>query len=246
MKIKLHVVAMAVGLFSNGCVESHVERHNSEPIFLENLKIEGKNQASDIALNYYNDCLKKHRDDPAKAAYKCSSLYGVAAYYRQDYNLAYKTLAPLAEQSEPMAQHYLGIMHANGHGIPVDLTLAAQWQKRAAEHGYAPAMGSLSFYYETGMGVSKDYTEAMRWRERAAHYGGSMEYFSLGNAYKEGKITPRNPVLAYMWLSLAVATSEASLRPYLELSLNKLASEMTASEILEGQRLAAQWEPGDR
>ena len=45
---------------------------------------------------------------------------GVEAYVRGDYTTAYKEWLPLAEQGQAEAQFFLGVMYADGDGVPKD------------------------------------------------------------------------------------------------------------------------------
>jgi TPR repeat protein len=52
---------------------------------------------------------------------------GYAAANRQDYATALRLWTPMAEQGNASAQYNLGIMYANGQGVPKDYVLAAKW-----------------------------------------------------------------------------------------------------------------------
>jgi len=43
-----------------------------------------------------------------------------------------------------MAQFNLGTMYENGRGVTTDKVLAAQWYRKAADQGYAPALQRLA------------------------------------------------------------------------------------------------------
>lgn len=70
------------------------------------------------------------------------ALFGVAmagpledsrtAYQRGDYTTAMSLLRPLAEQGDAAAQNGLGLMFAQGHGVPQDYAQAYQWFNLAA------------------------------------------------------------------------------------------------------------------
>ena len=51
----------------------------------------------------------------------------VFAYERGDYAKAYRLFKPLAEQGVPAAQYNLGLMYADGLGVPQDHVLAHMW-----------------------------------------------------------------------------------------------------------------------
>jgi TPR repeat protein len=235
MHTKRVSLVLMLGLLLGGCVK---------PLHTQQTQIR-ENEFSKKVSTYYDACLKRFAGNPAKAAYDCSYFYGLAAFYRNDFATAYKTFAPLAKQAQPEAQHQLGLMYLNGYGVPKDEKRAAHLVMQAAKQGYVGAMNTLSHLYEEGEGVIKDYSEAMRWREEAARLGSTMEYWSLGRAYQSGKITQRNPILAYTWLTLAVGTSDSGLRSVLEISLDELRNEMSDFQLAKALQLARDWKPGN-
>ena len=63
----------------------------------------------------------------------------MAAYDRRDYATAIRGFRVYAEQGSPRAQYSLGLMYANGEGVPQDDAEAVRWYRLAAEQGYADA-----------------------------------------------------------------------------------------------------------
>ena len=57
------------------------------------------------------------------------------AYAKGDYATALHAWQPLAEQGDARAQYNLGVMYAEGEGVPQDYKAAVQWYRRAAEQG---------------------------------------------------------------------------------------------------------------
>ena len=96
---------------------------------------------------------------------------GRAAYKKGDYATALREWQPLAEQGLAPAQFSLGVMYAQGEGVPRDDRMAVQWYRRAAEQGNASAQNSLSVMYTIGAGVPKDYVHAHMWANIAASGG---------------------------------------------------------------------------
>ena len=92
----------------------------------------------------------------------------VAAYDSGDYRQALARLRPLAEQRNAVAQFYLGIMHANGSGVPRDLAEAQRLYRLAAAQGHAPAQFNLGVMHLNGFGVPKDAAEARKFYQQAA------------------------------------------------------------------------------
>ena len=65
----------------------------------------------------------------AKTANSSASLFqsAASAYERKNYPVALKILTELAEQGDAKAQLNLGVMYANGEGVPKDYVQAAKW-----------------------------------------------------------------------------------------------------------------------
>src|SRR4030043_216659 len=93
------------------------------------------------------------------------------AYYRGDYETAYRLIKPLAEQGLPEAQFNLGLMYDKGQGVPQDYAEAVKWYRKAAEQGNTSAQFNLGLMYDKGQGVPQDYAEAVRWYRKAADQG---------------------------------------------------------------------------
>ena len=60
------------------------------------------------------------------------------------------------------AQYNLGIMYAQGLGVPQDDAEAVRWYRLAAAQGNAGAQSYLGFMYDDGRGVPQDDAEAVR------------------------------------------------------------------------------------
>jgi uncharacterized protein len=57
---------------------------------------------------------------------------GVAAYEKGDYATALRLLRPLADQGDAGAQYNLGLIYANGQGVPQDYAAAVNWYRKGA------------------------------------------------------------------------------------------------------------------
>ena len=96
---------------------------------------------------------------------------GFAPYKKGDYKTAMKLWKPMAEQGNASAQYYLGVMYANGKGVPEDDKQAAKWFRLAAEQGYADAQSNLGGMYALGRGVPENNVLAYMWWNLAAANG---------------------------------------------------------------------------
>jgi TPR repeat protein len=97
------------------------------------------------------------------AAHAQSLRQGIAAFNRQDYQLASRIFIPRAEHGDPSAQAYLAFMFETGRGVPQNYTEAAMWYRRAAEQGDTLAQYSLGLLYDRGQGVPRNVVEAGKW-----------------------------------------------------------------------------------
>ena len=183
------------------------------------------------------------------------------AYYRGDYETAYRLIKPLAEQGLPEAQFNLGLMYDKGQGVPQDYAEAVKWYRKAAEQGNAKAVKSyrkaaeqgnaeaqfnLGLMYDKRQGVPQNYAEAVKWYRRAAEQGFAEAQTNLGIMYFTGQGVPKDYVLAHMWFHLAISrypASEKAKRERAEKIRDIAASKMTPAQIAEAQRLALEWKP---
>jgi TPR repeat protein len=96
---------------------------------------------------------------------------GLTAYQAGDYATAIQEWTPLAEAGYAVAQYNLGIMYANGQGVPQDYAEAVKWYRLAADQGDAYAQNNLGAKYEYGQGVLQDNIMAHMWYNIASANG---------------------------------------------------------------------------
>ena len=96
---------------------------------------------------------------------------GLAAYVQGNFAMALKLWQPHAEQGHAEAQNNLGVIYANGRGVPRDDVEAVKWWRKAGEQGNAVAQFNLGVSYRTGWGVPQDYISAHMWLSLAAEAG---------------------------------------------------------------------------
>ena len=100
-----------------------------------------------------------------------------------------KEWKPLADQGHAYAQYNLGIMYANGYGVPEDDAEAVRWYRLAADQGHAVrAQYNLGLKYANGEGVLQDNVTAHMWFNIA---GANGDEAGRDNREKiEWKMTP--------------------------------------------------------
>ena len=163
---------------------------------------------------------------------------GGSAYNRKDYATAIRLWRPLAEQGDAHLQRYLGIIYAEGLGVPQDYDEAVKWLRMAAISANAEAMNKLGSMYAAGLGVPQDYAQAVKWFRLAAEFGRNAEaQYKLGLIYEKGEHVEQDYVQAHMWANLAAAQGNkeaATLR-------SDVASRMTTDQIAEAKKRAREW-----
>lgn len=134
---------------------------------------------------------------------------GMDAANRGDYATALREWQPLAEQEDIQAQALLGLLYANGEGVPQDYKKAAQWYEKAAAQGNAMAQLNLGSRYFKGEGVPQDYKKAAQWYEKAVAQGNAGAQFNLGVMYFLGQGVPQDYAKARKLYEKAAAQGNA-------------------------------------
>ena len=96
----------------------------------------------------------------------------IRAYERGDYSNALVSFHTLADQGNTQAQHHLGDMYANGHGVPPQVEVALRWYEEAAQGGHRESQVQLGALYTYGsVGLPPDRAKAYAWLSIAAANG---------------------------------------------------------------------------
>ena len=69
------------------------------------------------------------------------------------------------------AQLNLGLMYAQGQGVPQDYKEAIKWFRLSAKQGLVEAQYNLGLMYENGQGVPQDYASAHMWFNLSSSQG---------------------------------------------------------------------------
>ena len=155
----------------------------------------------------------------------------LAAYERGNYVHAMKLFRQLAEQGHQWAQRRVGLMYAEGKGVPQDFQEAVKWYRFAAGQGNSSAQYSLGLAYENGQGVPQDYQEAIKWYRLAAAQGNQFAQISLGVMYTNGTGVRQDFVRAHAWFTLAAAASGGDSGDAATKNRERIAAKMTAKQI---------------
>ena len=95
-----------------------------------------------------------------------------------------------AEVNHPQSQYILGVMYAEGIGVPVNGETAIGWLKRSADFGYPLAHYALGKYYRQGIfgndPVMPSKAEAARHFGQAVALGYKPAESALEELYENG------------------------------------------------------------
>jgi TPR repeat protein len=103
-----------------------------------------------------------------------------------------------AEQGVAAAQYDLGLMYANGEGVPQNYAEAVKWWLAASE-SRRDAQNNLGTMFELGHGVVQDYSAAVKWYRKAAEQGFGGAQHNLGRMYENGLGVPQDFAEAARW-----------------------------------------------
>lgn len=182
------VFALALTLLlSGGC--SLIASSASDQLTAEE-ELERELNASGLGAEDAENTLKQRR---AK---------GMQAYQERDYFTALGALYPLAQEGDPQAQRQVGIMFANGQGVPADGEAAARWLERAARQEDIDAQRLLGRMLSQGRYLARDTEQARRWLERAAANGDPNAQFYLASLYQTSEMQGSRQA-AFEWMKAA-------------------------------------------
>ena len=126
---------------------------------------------------------------------------GWTACETKDYRTAAKYFTPAAERGNAEAQYHVGLQLLYGadnikrtgniNDVMRELnemkTRGAEWLRKSAEQGYAPAQYSLAGCYLNGTGIERDAAKGVEWLRKAAAQDEMHALYELANRYLDGR-----------------------------------------------------------
>ena len=167
----------------------------------------------------------------------------VDAGVRDDVAVQKERLKRLEAQLEAMQKQMQGGQSSGRAPAspPFNITISAEYLQMVREQaaqGDAHSQCALGLLYDNGWGVPQDYAKAKQWYEQAAAQGNARAQVALGVLYAKGQGVPQDDVRAYMWYNLAAAHSTGA--KFAAVDRDKVAHQMTPTQVAEAQRLAQQ------
>ncbi len=149
---------------------------------------------------YSQDSTKSFAFKNNKPQNRSSLFYQPDLSYRiwQQFNLIRE-----ANAGDPLAQHELGIRYLLGEGVEADTVKAAEWIKKAADHGVTAAKYNYAILLINGWGTKWNPFKAFNLLKEAADEGMPEAQYALGLLYTDNLIVRRNWGKAYNWISKA-------------------------------------------
>lgn len=148
---------------------------------------------------------------------------GITAWQREDYDGAVRIWRPLAEKGDPDAQFNLAQAYRLGRGVPVSLSLAQSWLKRAAYQGHVDAQTTLGLL----LFQNNDRTLGIYWLKAAAAKNDPRALLVYGTALFNGDGVKADPALGYSYVKRAAAQGLAPAKD----TLAQIEATMTPDEL---------------
>ncbi len=127
---------------------------------------------------------------------------GVDAWARGDYAKAIDEWRGPAVAGDPDAQFNLGQAYKLGRGVPVNIAIAEDWYRKAAEQGHPQAADN----YGLALFQSGKRDQAVPWLEKSATRGEPRAQYVLGTMLFNGDVVKRDWVRAYALMTRASGT----------------------------------------
>ncbi|WP_162292668.1 SEL1-like repeat protein [Hartmannibacter diazotrophicus] len=118
--------------------------------------------------------------------------YAYGAFQRGRYLTALSIATGNAVDGDPAACTLIGVIYANGLGVPQNTKEAAIWYQLGADRGDSSAMLELANLYANGDGVTRDAKKAGDLLEQAHKLGRVQASYGLGLLYLSGKGRPKD------------------------------------------------------
>ena len=111
---------------------------------------------------------------------------GQVSYFFGEYEKAFTSWLPLANENYAEAQASIGWLYQAGLGTSKDIKKAIHFYSLAAKQHHATAQNNLGVLFEQGLGVELDLEVAREWYKKSAEQGYRFAEFNYANFLAEG------------------------------------------------------------
>ena len=159
---------------------------------------------------------------------------GVDAYARGDYRKAIEEWRGPAIAGDADAQFNMGQAYKLGRGVPVDLAMAEEWYRKAAQQAHPQASDN----YGLALFQNGKRDQAVQWLEKSSARGEPRAQYVLATMLFNGDIVKRDWVRAYalMTRSSAAGLDQASAK------LAEMDKYVSIADRQKGSELARRYE----
>jgi TPR repeat protein len=162
---------------------------------------------------------------------------GEDAYNSGDYETAITVWQPLAEAGDAAGQFGMGLLYANGFGVPLDDNEALKWYGLAAEQNHANAQCNIAVMHANGWGVPQSDAEAFKWYSLAAEQGVIEAQNALAKMYFGGFGAEKDRVQAHKWFSIAAELGDLNAAS----KRDDLTAKLSPDELAQAAEMASTW-----
>jgi len=162
---------------------------------------------------------------------------GFDAYNSGDYQTAIAEWQPLADAGQADGEYGMGLLYANGFGVPMADDQAVKWYQLAADQGHAEAQCNLAVMHANGWGVPQSDEEALKWYSLAADQGVAEAQINVAKMYMRGLGVEQSRIQAQKWFGIAAALGNKSAT----FKRDELAERMSSDELAEAETMMNAW-----
>ena len=183
-----------------------------ESCFSENLD----QNIEEAACDYYNKLLDNETNLTCGANQKAANFcINKNLYNKKCFNL----IQELAFEGEAVAQHNMGSMYYNGHGVKKNATKALEWWDKAAHNGQHLSQHSLGALFYSGE-IGPCYPElSVFWLNESAKQGYAYSQYLLSEIYHMGLMVSQNIALSNQLLEKAAKSGHVKAQYYYGMSI---------------------------
>jgi len=133
----------------------------------------------------------------------------------KNYTEAMRWYRLAAERGSAVAENDVGVLYAEGLGVPRNYSEAMRWYRLATDQGLAKAQHNVGNLYSNGWGVPQNKAEAAHWYRMAADQGLALSQSTIAGMYVNGSGVPRDYAEAMRWYRLAADQGLAEAQYYI-------------------------------
>ena len=196
-------------------------------------------RADDTAT--FNGMLALANKGDAEAQYHVGMMYNNGIGTAQDPKQAFGWFQRSTASHDPLGAYKLGCYYAGQFAgvVTTDHTAALKYKLVAAKAGYSLAQHDVALIY-AGQG---NYDEAVIWLKQAGEQGYDGALYLLARVYSGGSGVPRDELMAFVYLKLAVQVSNMEYDANSQAMLKDMMANLSEAELAKAQTLIAAWKP---